>query len=226
MIEQVKELYTRGYAVREVANELGISIDRVYKLMRRKKIPRRNPKDANEAAFLRRPASFKPVFIENQGQEVLKALGVALYWAEGAKTGAGVDFANSDPRMVKLFLQFLREVCGVRESKLTIYLYCYPQHDVNVLKKYWADITNIPTIRFTKPYVRKDAGGKVGQKLNYGLVHVRYYDKKLLMKLCQWAGEYCTNFVEERYSSGQRGRAVNAMSSDYEGSNPSLSTRE
>ena len=27
LIEQVKELYTRGYEVREVANELGISID-------------------------------------------------------------------------------------------------------------------------------------------------------------------------------------------------------
>ena len=105
--------------------------------------------------------------------------------------GTSVDFANSDPKMVQLFLKFLRNICGVQESKIRIYLYCYPQHNLNQLVRYWSGVTDVPRTQFTRPFVRQDAAGKVGQKLKHGLVHVRYGDKKLLWQLNQWAEEYC-----------------------------------
>lgn len=172
--------------------ELGI--DKVYKLMRRKHLPRRNRIEANRLAFLRKPASFTLVLIKNKRQQVLKALGTALYWAEGYKRGAGVDFTNSDEKMVQLFVRFLKEICGVNNGKLSVYLYCYPQHDPEALKCYWSAITGIPLQQFTKPYVRTDAEGKVGPKLKYGLVHIRYHDKKLVLQLRQWAKEYFETF--------------------------------
>lgn len=48
-------------------------------------------------------------------------IGVALYWAEGTKqkphnTSAGVQFANSDPLMVNMFLKWLEQMGVPRED--------------------------------------------------------------------------------------------------------------
>ena len=45
-------------------------------------------------------------------------MGSVLYWAEGAKekeyrAGSGVEFTNSDPVLVRLFLQWIQESCDV-----------------------------------------------------------------------------------------------------------------
>jgi len=110
--------------------------------------------------------------------------GITLYWAEGSKTTDGtVDFANSDPKMVKLFLRYLRECCRVAEDKLRILLYCYANQDIEKLKNYWSKVTKIPVNQFTKPYKRKDFLEEKVDKLPKGLVHIRYSDKKLLNQI-------------------------------------------
>jgi hypothetical protein len=57
--------------------------------------------------------------------------------------------------MIKIFLRFLREICGVHEKRLRIYLYTHSGKHIEDLKKYWSDLTKIPTEQFTKPYIRK-----------------------------------------------------------------------
>ncbi len=121
-----------------------------------------------------------------------------LYWAEGAKytpdmRSAVIDFVNSDPRMVKLFLNFLRIICGVDEKRLRVLLYCYANQDIEFLKKYWYKVTEINFKQFTKPYVREDFLPEKSGKMRYGLVHIRYYDKKLLIQIYNWINEYLEN---------------------------------
>jgi len=121
-----------------------------------------------------------------------------LYWAEGGKEvcrngqwrGTSVNFANSDPKMVKLFLRFLREICGVNEQRLRVHLYCYANQDIDYLKKYWQEITNISLTQFIKPYVRHDFLPEKKDKMKYGLVHIVYSDKKLFLQIMDWINEY------------------------------------
>jgi len=120
-----------------------------------------------------------------------------LYWAEGTLKGTTVDFVNSDPQMVKVFLRFLREVCGVDNSRLRIYLYAYAYQDLNKLKSYWSSLTGVPLSQFTKPYVRIGNVNTCGRKLLYGLVHVRYNDKKLLENIKIWIHEYISKISGE-----------------------------
>ncbi|MBI4125498.1 MAG: hypothetical protein HY466_06195 [Deltaproteobacteria bacterium] len=204
LIESVKNLYAEGLSVREVAGKLSVSMNSVYKLMRRKGIPRRSSAETNNFRYLRKAPSFKPSYVEFVHQAMLKTMGVALYWGEGAKRGWSIDFANSDPRMVKIFVKFLREICGVKESKLGLYLYCYPQHDVDELMNFWSKVTDIPREKFSKPYVRTDAKGKLGSKMKHGLIHVRYHDKKLVMQINKWIEE-C---FEEILASGRGTQAA------------------
>lgn len=110
-----------------------------------------------------------------------------LYWGEGYKgtpssRSLGVDFANSDPAMIRIFMNFLRSVYILDEKRLRIFMYCYLDQNIQELMKFWSKITKIPLGQFSKPYVRKDFKNG-GRKMSYGLVHIRYSDKKLLIDI-------------------------------------------
>ena len=109
---------------------------------------------------------------------------MGLYWGEGAKSlEAGVvDIANSDPAILKIFLRFLREIIGVEERRLRVYLYCFADQDVGALIGFWSEELGIPETQFTKPYVR-DRFVSAKRRMPYGVAHVRYNEKRLLIHI-------------------------------------------
>lgn len=112
-----------------------------------------------------------------------------LYWAEGARCQKHVlDFANSDEKMVTLFLKMLRKIYRANEKKLRVSLYCYANQDKNKLINCWSKMLNIPKSQFIKPYVRKDYDPAKKNKMRHGLVHIRYCDKKLMMQIIKDIG--------------------------------------
>ena len=78
--------------------------------------------------------------------------GLSLYWGEGCKKKHGLEFCNSDPKMVKFLIDWLKRCFEVPSSSI----YC--RVGVNIIHKdreerirnYWADITGIPLNQFTK----------------------------------------------------------------------------
>ena len=58
------------------------------------------------------------------------------------------------------------------------------------MKGYWHRITHIPVEQFTKPYIRKGNLNLSQRKLPYGLIHIRYNDKRLLELIKNWIDEY------------------------------------
>ena len=202
--ERIKELYwDKGYNVREIAKVLGASFWSVYNSMNRYKIARR---DHSEANFITNKV--KPQFISKETltveEENLKVAGIMLYWAEGTLRGNTVDFANSDPEMVRIFLKFLREICGIRDERLRIYLYAYSYQDIKMIKLYWHKVTGIPLSQFTKPYIRKGNLNLSQRKLLHGLIHVRYNDKRLLELIKSWIDEYINYWAGTQAAKGDR----------------------
>ena len=120
-------------------------------------------------------------------------IGAMLYWGEGYKgsheSPAGlVDFANSDPEMIQMFLKFLRAVFYLDESKFRVYLYCHSNQNLKDIMDFWSNLTSIPITQFSKPYIKKDFGSK--RVMSHGLVHIRYYDKKLLLEIKKMIDSY------------------------------------
>lgn len=190
-IEKIRNLYLgERYTVREVADKLGLSFWTIYELMRKNNIPRRNYSEASYATY----DKYKPRFLIKRDTDLkdqeLKIAGIMLYWAEGTLKGSTVDFANSNSHMIKIFLKFLRQMCGVDEKRLRVYLYGYTYNKLPQLKRYWRNITSIPLSQFTKPYIRKGNPNLSKRKLPYGLVHIRYNDKRLLALIKSWIDEY------------------------------------
>lgn len=177
--------------MRQVADKLGISIDAVTYILRKSNVDRRSQKEASRLSFGAKPVTFtvnKPLTLENK---ILEAVGATLYWGEGYKSSkaSGIDFANSDPQMVLIFLSFLRKRYSPEEKRIKILLYCYANQDVPQLIKFWSTLLNVPKSQFTKPYIRRDYKAD-GRKMKYGLVHIRYSDKKMLIDLLNLIESY------------------------------------
>jgi hypothetical protein len=191
-IRQVKKLYYKNkLSVQDVANKIGVSIDAVVYCMRKNDLPRRKSSESNSIKFERCAPSFKLKRLDSEKARELKIIGTMLYWGEGYKSGKHtVDFANSDKDMIVLFMKFLRCVCGVEEKRLRIYSYFYSNQNISKNITYWSNLTKIPKSQFTKPYIREDFREDKLDKMPYGLVHIRYSDKKLVDLIKIWIDEY------------------------------------
>ena len=181
---EIKKLYKSGFPMSKIAKHFGVTIDAVTYAMRKNGIQRRNHKEAQALRFKQKPLSFKTRKITKQTDKDIILKGICLYWAEGykAKKSGGVDFANSDPTMIVVFMRFLRTCYKIDENRLRILLYSYSDQNTDKLIHYWSKLTDIPKSQFTKPYIRTDFRTN-GRKMPYGLIHVRYSDKKLLFDI-------------------------------------------
>ena len=196
-LKQIKEWYSDGFSARQIAEKLLVGLDAVYYFMRHHGIMRRNARETNELRFLGKPLTYRLATTLNHTQEQLKLLAVSLYWAEGAKRGHTVDFANSDVSMCQIFVEFLRKVCRVEEKKLRGFIYCHENQDAEALIAFWSKALNIPKGQFTKPYIRRQGASqkKYPERMINGLVHIRYGDLKLLRQILTWIEEHKKTWV-------------------------------
>lgn len=195
-INRVKFLYNQGLSAREIAVKIDCNIGAVYYCLRRNKIMRRSARENNFIKFKNKKPSFSIKKRLTIADERLKNAGIMLYWGEGSKWKGEtiVDFANSDPSMIKIFMAFLRKICGINESKLRAYLYCYQNQKVSNLIDFWSKLTGIDKNRFTKPYIKNDYHLVKSGKMKYGLIHIRYCDKKLLELIKEWINEFADKY--------------------------------
>jgi hypothetical protein len=133
--------------------------------------------------------------VVNLMKNPLFVAGISLYWAEGYKKGAfgskwkSVDFANSDPEMIKLIMKFFRKILNVEDKKIKIQLLAHPNVDIEKSVNYWSRLTNIPKKQFIKTCcsISKSSKGKRDKKsLTNGTVHIRISDVSLFFKIIGW----------------------------------------
>lgn len=132
------------------------------------------------------PLSKKDVFL----------FGIALYWAEGYKrpqwrngrevTYHVVSLTNADPLLVKMFLRFLRECCGVPEKKLKANLRIFPHQNEAVLQRFWQKETGILVQNFMKTYTgisKASMRKRPYNRLPYGVIQVTVADTQLFHRI-------------------------------------------
>lgn len=101
--------------------------------------------------------------IKNISDRDLWLIGIALYWAEGAKQkehniSQKVAFSNGDPLMVKLFLKWLKEIVKIPDSDIffEIYTHEYFRNTISETIEYWSKITNVPEYKFDRIYYKRN----------------------------------------------------------------------
>jgi hypothetical protein len=192
LISEIKNLYSSGLNMRQIGEKTGYPLNAVVYAMRHHNITRRDRSATAANNFTQKEPSFLIPKKLTSEQAKLKLLGTALYWAEGYKTekSKGIDFCNSDSAMVVLFLRFLREVCHINEQRIKVLLYSHDESLIYEQRLYWSNLLEIPEANFSKPYIAKsNTALEKNRKMKYGLVHLRYMDKKLLFVVLRWIEE-------------------------------------
>lgn len=160
---RARELRAQAWTLQEIAAELGVSKSSVSVWVRDVEfVPRpRNrghrsmkphPLNVARLADIERCRAEGAERIGRLSEREFLVLGLALYAGEGSKTRSDVSFANSDPRMIWMFVTWLRRFFPVVESKLRVKLYLHEGLDLGAAIRFWAELTGIPAAQFTKPY--------------------------------------------------------------------------
>lgn len=101
-------------------------------------------------------------------------IGLGLWIGEGSKTMEQIRLVNSDPRVVRLFISWLREICELEDKNITIAMHLYPDSDELLSMKYWMNITKLPKKQFRKTQIDRRLDkerSKIG-KTPHGTLHI------------------------------------------------------
>ena len=111
-----------------------------------------------------------------------KLLCTLLLRCEGEKTTSHVVFINSDPSLIEVFLQSLREAFTIDEKKFRVSLHLHGYHKERQERGFWSQLTKIPASQFYKVY-KKPNTGKSKHLGYHGCVSIRYYDHTIAKEL-------------------------------------------
>lgn len=113
----------------------------------------------------------------------LKVVCALLYWCEGGKTEKStLSFINSDPGLIKYFINTFRKAFDVDEGRFRALVHVHNYHSIEKQIEFWSKITKIPKTQFTKPYNKPNTGKRI--KENYqGCISVRYHGKQIRQEM-------------------------------------------
>lgn len=88
-------------------------------------------------------------------------MGIMLYWAEGSKEkrfATNMQFSNSDPVMIKLFLRWLLNICKIDYDRIGFSIYIHENHKHRLKKiiNYWIKQTGFSKKYLTGIYFKKE----------------------------------------------------------------------
>lgn len=106
-----------------------------------------------------------------------------LYWCEGAKSSFnGVRFINSDPKLIKTFLQLFRSSFNVDETKIRICLHLHEYHNLRKQIAFWSTVTAVPQNKFIRPFLKQHTGKRI-RKDYPGCATIYYHSNAVARQL-------------------------------------------
>jgi hypothetical protein len=154
MIEkrQLEKLYLEDkVSMMDIATGLKCSLHKVTYWMDKHQIKRRTISEAiyQKANPTGDPFTIYP--IETKADAQLLGMGLGLYWGEGTKASRhSVRIGNSDPALLRMFMQFLTELFGVPKDRLRFGLQIFSDIDPDEALNYWVEQLDVERSQFGK----------------------------------------------------------------------------
>ncbi len=115
-----------------------------------------------------------------------RILCATLYACEGSKYPSArmLGFGNSDPQIIRFFLNLLRACFAIDEKKFRCEILYRCDQDWNILKRYWSRVTDIPSHQFYRGKPDERTRGKPTLREDYrGVCYVKYLNTTLQFTL-------------------------------------------
>lgn len=171
---KARELRLAGWSMPKIAVEIGVSRSSVSLWTRDLPKPPRStwephrqaaayaahwvPELARRQEERERRAAEGAQSVGELSERELLLLGAMAYWCEGSKSKSyarreKLVFMNSDPRLVLLYLRWLR-LLGVTAERLRIHVHVHESADVEGIERFWRDTTGLSE-RFGKTILKR-----------------------------------------------------------------------
>lgn len=176
-ILEIKALRSKGYSLPEISHKLNIPRTTVFNYVKGVEIlPEFIELWKSKRAGSRYAKLLKEQKAFEEGQKLIGDLSIkekllfisALYWAEGSKKDFGLS--NTDPDLIRVFINGLRKVFNVEEERLRISIRIFEDMDREKCLDFWSGVVGISKDKFVNVDVLY---GKKNGKLEYGMCRVR-----------------------------------------------------
>src|SRR3989344_6763344 len=181
-LRELYKLYNKELrSVPEIARVFKCSENKVNYWLAKHKISKRT---ISEAIYIKHNPKGDP-FAFNRPKTAQDAklfgLGLGLYWGEGNKANKNtVRLGNSDPVLMKKFIEFLVKFFQIDRNDLRFHLHLFSDINIREAQDYWVKKLNIKKEQFYKPIVSISGSlGTYRNKSKYGVLTVYYGNTKL-----------------------------------------------
>lgn len=174
----------------QIARELGCSQNKIAYWMEKHEINRRS---VSEAVYTRHnqfgdPFQLRRITTLQEAQ--LMGIGIGLYWGEGTKRSRhSVRLGNTDPGLLRIFIRFLTELCGIDKTRLRFGLQIFTDLESEDVIGFWANALEIDRSQFMKPVITPSGSlGTYTHKSEHGVLTVMFHNYKIrdiIVELCR-----------------------------------------
>lgn len=175
-----------------------------------KSIKERRAKEVNLIVQMAKNEIKQPISLES-----LRLMGACLYWAEGSKKKM-CEMTNSDPYLILFFVKWIEKIFKIKSKNLKARLNIYSQQDEIKIKKFWSELTGIPTKRFGKTFVKPLNKNYKKNNLYYGTIRIEVPKSvNLNYKISSWIDLIAVSLkpkiklIKKRWRSLEISRPVN-----------------
>jgi hypothetical protein len=184
--ERARELRAQSWTLQEIADELGVAKGSVSVWVRDVEFapkPRNrghaghqpHPLHVKKLAEIERCRAEAEAKYREMSDEQLDAFALGLYAGEGAKTPGAVSMANTNPLLLRLFVDWLRRKFDIQEDRLRARLYLHQGLDLDEATAYWSAVTSIPEAQFQRPYRAVADPSRRHTKHEHGCLTIVYH---------------------------------------------------
>lgn len=172
----------KGMSVTEISEFLGVTPHKINYWLNVHSISKRSISDAIYVKFNGLIDPFKIKVNLTCEEQALYGLGVGIYWGEGNKKSlTAVRVGNTDANLLKVFIRFLVEICGVKYEKIRYGLQIFTDIEESEALEFWQKELNIDRNQIM-PTISRVKSGKIGTyktKNQYGVMTVYVFNRKL-----------------------------------------------
>lgn len=129
-------------------------------------------------------------------KEIVELALSLLYLGEGAKKNSVTAMGNSDPRILRFFVDSISYLYDIPRSKFRCHLHLRADQNSRALARYWADALDIPLENFLKPLMDKRTVGTKTYPHYKGVCVVSCGRVAIQRKLMYIASTFCETFTK------------------------------
>lgn len=175
-----KELHIAKSTLSTWVSDIELSDDQRRQIKGRKKF-----RGSNESFYRNKRRAY-----QDAGREMARSIpdkdfviGCMLYWAEGGKGRNMLQFSNSDPEMVKVFIRFLDRFFAA--ENISTYVQCYDGNGLNAqdVETFWADVVGRGPVKVRMKPASKTGRGSKANKRPHGCCYINLCKTEAVQKL-------------------------------------------